>query len=236
MGSVPNGVSPPLNVISQVRGLTAAGHPHSYFPPRPACACWRAERSPRLQAGYVTTGFSPSPGVWIGRRGIWATCGAGDATQWSRRWRRRCSDCQSPKGTLEFGHSSHHTPCDEGLDAPACPHQVHFSDFALHSEPLPRGVKCNRDVLGQAGLAIRRDDATSVLTSSKRECGRLEDGISAPPGRVRYGRANAQTPGEPFRLVDRGGVDDGRCPSLRCASPSGSSPPPDSKDVPSNDS
>ena len=28
---------------------------------------------------------------------------------------------------------------------------------------------------------------------------------------------------EPFRLVDRGGVDDGRCPSLRCWSPSGSS-------------
>ena len=35
--------------------------------------------------------------------------------------------------------------------------------------------------------AIRRDDPNSVLTSSKRGCGRLEDGISATPGRVRYG-------------------------------------------------
>ena len=42
--------------------------------------------------------------------------------------------------------------------------------------------------LREAGMfATRRDDATSVLTSSKRECGRLGDGISAPPGRVRYG-------------------------------------------------
>ena len=72
-----------------------------------------------------------------------------------------------PGRPLEFGHSSHHTPCDERLDAPACSHhQVHFSDFALHSETLPRGVKCNRDVLGQAVLAF--DAMTQPVCSQAR--------------------------------------------------------------------
>ena len=93
---------------------------------------------------------------------------------------------------LQFGHSSHHTPCDDRLDLPACPRHIHLYRFALHDDPLPRRAKCNRAVLGQGVLAIRRDDPNSVLTSSKRDRGRLEDGISAPPGRVRYGARRAK--------------------------------------------
>ena len=49
-----------------------------------------------------------------------------------------------PWGRLEFGHSSHHTPCDDRLDAPACPRHVHFPGFVLHSETLPRGEMQSR--------------------------------------------------------------------------------------------
>ena len=124
-------------------------------------------------------------------------------------WMRlgRAANHQSGRG--------YHTPCDDRLDAPAYRHQVHFSGFVLLSETLPSRVKCNRAVLGQGMFATRRDDPTSVLTSSKRDCGRLEDGISAPPGRVRYGRANAQTPeGRDESRPDKPGLKSGLRPEI----------------------
>ena len=92
----------------------------------------------------------------------WTPAGSAVLDAGSRRHSPTATHVGPLRGPLEFGHSSHHTPCDVGLDAPACPRQVHFSDFALHGETLPSWVKCDRAVFRQ-GVGARRSKLQGPL-------------------------------------------------------------------------
>ena len=86
-----------------------------------------------------------------------------------------------PTGTAGVGHGSHHTPCDDRLDAPACSRHVHFSRLRPPQRDVAEAGEMRTRGWGQGMFAARRDDTKTVFTCSRRDRGHLEDGISAPP-------------------------------------------------------